>query len=274
MVTSNDVPINDLIQAIAKEFKEMPEMKAPEWAFYVKTGNHKERPPVDKDWWYTRAAAVLRTVSVRGPIGVNKLRSKYGGKKNMGVRPEHTVKGSGSIARKILQQLEIAKLIKQDKKGVHKGRIITAEGIALLNKASASVYKPTDKKEKPEATPVEKSAKPVEKIEKKADDAKKTSIKKDMKEKSEKVESKPTDKAKAAPAKSDEKNADDNDTKKIPVKTEEKVEVKEEKTEAPAEETPVEKAEEKAEKKVDVKEEKAEAKEKTEPSLKSEEKKE
>ncbi|RMF05326.1 30S ribosomal protein S19e [Candidatus Woesearchaeota archaeon] len=159
MVTMYDVPINDLIQEVAKELKGMSEIRAPEWAAYVKTGVHKERPPLQSDWWHIRAAAVLRTVAVRGPIGVSKIRAKYGGRKNRGVKPEHTYKGSGSIARKILQQLEAAGLVEQAAKGVHKGRVVTKKGLKLLNEAAKRIHKPAQKKEESKGETAKKAAK-------------------------------------------------------------------------------------------------------------------
>ncbi len=131
------VPQNDLIEEVALELQKM--IKAPEWAAFVKTGAHKERPPLRSDWWYVRAAAILRSVYLLGPIGVSKLRTKYGGKKNRGFKPERFVKGSGAVIRKILQQLEEQGLVKQGEKGVHKGRIITPKGVSLLSQAAKKV---------------------------------------------------------------------------------------------------------------------------------------
>ena len=48
-------------------------------------------------------------------------------------------KASGSILRKILQQLEAAGFVAKVKEGVHKGRIITPAGISLLAKAAARI---------------------------------------------------------------------------------------------------------------------------------------
>ena len=118
-------------------------IKQPEWAPYVKTGTHKERPPADKDWFYIRAASILRTIAMRGPIGVSKLRGKYGGRKNMGVQPDRFYDGSGNIIRKALQELDKAGLTIKAEKGVHKGRIITGKGQSLLAKAG---FKKTEKK--------------------------------------------------------------------------------------------------------------------------------
>ena len=123
---------NKLISKTAEKLKKIEQIKPPEWVAWVKTGVHKERPPIQKDWWYIRAAAILRSVYKLGPIGVSKLRTKYGGKKNRGMKPEEFRKGSGNIIRKILQQLESAGLIEKGKKGVHKGRIITPRGTKLL----------------------------------------------------------------------------------------------------------------------------------------------
>jgi small subunit ribosomal protein S19e len=121
---------NKLIDKVAEKLKDS--IEKPSWAPYVKTGVHKQRPPVDDDWWFKRAASILRAVDMKGPIGVSKLRTKYGGRKNRGVKPEHTFKASGKIIRTILQQLEEAKLIKQEATGVHKGRVTTNDGKKML----------------------------------------------------------------------------------------------------------------------------------------------
>lgn len=142
MVTVYDVPANELIAQAAAQLKKDKKVTPPAWAQFVKTGAHVERPPTDPDWWFMRAAAVLRRLYVsKGPMGVSKLRRKYGGRKNMGVAPERFVKGSGSVARKVLQQLEEAKLIEKKKDGLNKGRIISPAGRSLLDKAAKQVYK-------------------------------------------------------------------------------------------------------------------------------------
>lgn len=109
-------------------------IKMPEWAKYVKTGTSKQRPPEDQNWWYKRAAAILRTIYIRGPIGTNKLRVKYGSKKHRGSRPEEFRKASGKVIRHLLQQLELSGLVNQTEKSVHKGRAITASGKSFLDK--------------------------------------------------------------------------------------------------------------------------------------------
>lgn len=130
---------NELILALAKELKNIPECKMPEWAMFVKTGVAKDRTPMDSDWWYIRAASVLRKVTILGPIGVNKLRRKYGSKHRRGYKPSKFQKGSGKIIRVILQQLEKAGLIKQVVISGHKGRVADDKAIKLLAKVSKSL---------------------------------------------------------------------------------------------------------------------------------------
>jgi len=141
--TPYDVPPSILIERLAKYLKDnIDEVKPPEWAPYVKTGVHAERTPQNPDWWYIRCASLLRKVYIRGPIGVEHLRSEYGGRKDRGTRPEHARKGSGAIIRKALQQLEKAGLI-QTIKG--RGRVVTPQGRSLLDSLSADIKKQLEK---------------------------------------------------------------------------------------------------------------------------------
>ena len=162
--------VNEFIENLAVELKSFKEISAPEWAKFCKTGVHKELPPVRDDWWYIRVAAILRSVFRLGPVGTNKLRVKYGGRKNRGVKPEHHFDGSGSIIRKSLQQLEAAGLVKKEEKGKHKGRMVSAEGKKLLNKivgfkavkeAPVKEVKKEAVKEAPKAEPVKEEVKEV-----------------------------------------------------------------------------------------------------------------
>ena len=79
---------------------------------------------------------ILRKIYKDGPIGTNKLRSKYGSKKNRGHKPERFYLSSGKIIRTILQQLEKAEYVKQDKKGTYCGRVVTPKGKSFLDKLS------------------------------------------------------------------------------------------------------------------------------------------
>ncbi|MBS3817609.1 MAG: 30S ribosomal protein S19e [Candidatus Thermoplasmatota archaeon] len=129
MVTVYDVPPNKLIESVSEELKEMEEIQEPEWAMFVKTGVHKEKAPEQPDWWYKRVSAIFRSVYVEGPIGISRLKGKYGGKYRRGSKPNHVEKGSGSIIRKGLQQLESSGMIEKE----DDGRKITPEGQSFLN---------------------------------------------------------------------------------------------------------------------------------------------
>lgn len=135
MTSVYDVPAWQLIEATAEELKTLKPISPPDWAPFVKTGVAKELPPTRPDWWYIRAASVLRKIYIHGPLGTRKLKAAYSSKKNFGVRTEHPRPGSGSIARKILQQLESASLIEI----LPNGRQITANGMSFLDRLAAKV---------------------------------------------------------------------------------------------------------------------------------------
>ena len=169
MTTIYDTDPSLLIEKTAEELKKLDSIKAPVWAAFAKTGTHKERPPVKNDWWYTRAASILRQIYRFGPIGISKLRTMYGGKKNRGYKPEHFFKGSGSIIRKALQQLEKEGFVKQDLKSIHKGRLITSKGKKFLDgiASNISIVKVERAKEAPKEEIIKKEPKAEHKEDKK-----------------------------------------------------------------------------------------------------------
>ena len=135
-----DVPPDRLISRLAQYLKNVPEVKPPSWAIFVKTGANKDRPPMQEDWWYYRAAAVLRKLYLYGPVGIERLRTAFGYRAKIGGghRPERFRKAGGAIIRKILQQLEAAGLVQ---KVPREGRVLTAEGRRLLDKLSYEILK-------------------------------------------------------------------------------------------------------------------------------------
>src|SRR3989344_4940750 len=137
MATIYDVNTNNLIEKASEELKKL--VKQPSWALYVKTGAGRERPPVEKDWFYKRLASILRKIYLLGPIGVNRLKIRYGNRKNMGMAGERVYKGSGKIIRTCLQQLDKLQFIKTVEKGKHKGKIITGKGKSFLDKLAKQV---------------------------------------------------------------------------------------------------------------------------------------
>ncbi len=139
MTTPHDVPAQKFIDKLAKYLKEnVDQVQPPAWAQVAKTGSHVEKQPQNPDWWYIRAASVLRKVYAHEPIGLEKLRSDYGGRKGFGVTPNHASKAGGSNIRKILQQLEASGLLQTV---TPQGRRMTPKGRKLLQEIADDLHK-------------------------------------------------------------------------------------------------------------------------------------
>ena len=123
------------IESLKEQLKKDDSIEQPEWARFVKTGANVERPPSQPDWWYIRSAAILRKIYLNGPVGVQRLRTAFGGKKRRGHKPAHRKDAGGKIIRTMLQQLEKAGYIKQVDKP-RKGRVVTPKGQSLVDKCA------------------------------------------------------------------------------------------------------------------------------------------
>jgi small subunit ribosomal protein S19e len=145
MHTPYDVPADLLIKRLAEHLKKVPQIVPPLWSQYAKTGSHAERPPYDKDWWYIRCASLLRKIYIHGPIGLNDLRSEYGGRKKVGYALYHHRDAGGSAIRKPLQQLEQAGLVAKVR---GKGRVLTGKGRSLLDRLSTEIFNELVKEKK------------------------------------------------------------------------------------------------------------------------------
>lgn len=138
-----NVPADMIIKRTAKYLKEdVSEVAPAPWAVFTKTGSHREHTPQNPDWWYIRSASILRKIYINGPIGVARLRKKYGGRSRKGNIGKHRKSGGAAIIRVLLQQLEKAGLVKNVEK---KGRIMTNEGTALLDSLAAEIQKQLEK---------------------------------------------------------------------------------------------------------------------------------
>ena len=138
MPTFYDVPADALIDAVAERLADR--IDPPEWAAYAKSGANRELPPETDDFWYRRAASILRRVAKDGPVGVERLRTAYGGSKRgtnrYRVAPNRQADGSGNIIRTIIQQLEDEGLLEEQGSA---GRQVTAEGRQLLDTVAGEV---------------------------------------------------------------------------------------------------------------------------------------
>ena len=135
-MTIYDINAHEYNLKLAEALKAIPEFEKPEWVKFVKSGPAKERPIDDPDFWYKRAASILKQIYKKQKLGVNRLRTKYGSKKNRGFKPEKFKKAGGKIIRMILQQsdkagfTEITKIVKGSK--VRPGRQLTQSGKSFM----------------------------------------------------------------------------------------------------------------------------------------------
>jgi small subunit ribosomal protein S19e len=143
MTTVFDVPPALLIKRVGDRFKTDAKFAPPAWAKFAKTGVHREKVPVQADWWFPRVASIARKIYVHGPVGVMHLAAEYGGSRDRGSKPNKARLGSRSIVRAALKQLEGAGLV-QPLKG--KGRTITAAGRKLLDAAAHETSKELEQK--------------------------------------------------------------------------------------------------------------------------------
>ena len=145
MVTLYDVPADALIEALAETLDD--ELEAPEWARFAKSGPDREFPAEREDFWAIRAASVLRTVAINGPVGVERLATAYGGGKagsnRYGVAPRHRADGSRKVLRTLLQQLEDAGYLERPPND--EGRVVSAAGQSLLDTTAGQVLEDLDR---------------------------------------------------------------------------------------------------------------------------------
>lgn len=137
MATVYEVPAHKLIREASQDLKEKVKLKRPEWALFTKTGSHTERQPENEDWWWIRAASVLRKVYTNGPIGVQRLRTAYGGRKNRGYKPEKFRRAGGKNIRVILSEFDQLGFTEK----IRGGRKITPKGQSYLDKIAGNILK-------------------------------------------------------------------------------------------------------------------------------------
>jgi len=132
-----DVEPEELIKLASGELKKYKEMTPPSWTAFAKTGAGKERAPEQKDWYYIRAASVLRKLYTGSPVGISRLRGMYSSKKNRGVKPPRVYKTSGALIRKILKSFETLGFVSKTKRG----RVLTPKGTSFLDKVALQTAK-------------------------------------------------------------------------------------------------------------------------------------
>lgn len=134
MVTVYDVKASDIIGLAAERLKD--KIKKPAYMSFVKSGSGRERMPSNANFWYVRSASILRQVYMNGPVGVSRLRTRYGNKKEHVVHRKHHVKAGGSIIRDALIELGKVGYVKNTKAG----RVITPQGRSFIDKICKELY--------------------------------------------------------------------------------------------------------------------------------------
>ncbi len=139
MITAKMVPPDLLIKRLAEYLKEnVKEVQPAEWSFYAKTASYNERVPDNpEEWWYIRAASLLRKLYIRRTIGIERLRKEYSWRKRRGAKPPRSVKAPGHAMRLMLRQLEKAGLVMK----TQKGRTLSPKGRSLLDRLSYEIFK-------------------------------------------------------------------------------------------------------------------------------------
>ena len=133
MTTVYDVDAEDLVHVAAEKLKDST--KAPEYISFVKSAPGRERQPDDPDFWYVRCASILRQVYMNGPVGISTLRTRYGSRKDHVVHRHHHMRAGSKIIRDAFHELEKLKYVKNS----GKGRVITPDGKAFLDKISSEI---------------------------------------------------------------------------------------------------------------------------------------
>ncbi|CAM9763903.1 unnamed protein product [Lampetra fluviatilis] len=142
-ITVKDVNQQEFVKALAAFLKKSGKLKKPDWVDTVKLAKHKELAPYDGDWYYVRAASVVRHLYLRGGVGVGAMTKIYGGRQRNGTKPSHFSRGSKNVARKVLQSLESLKMVEKDPTG---GRRLTPTGQRDLDRIAGQVAGATPKK--------------------------------------------------------------------------------------------------------------------------------
>ncbi len=130
-----DVPPDALIGRMAIILKDEG-IPAPDWIPFVKTGVHADKPPQDREWWYTRCASLLRKIYLHGPVGVNELCRGYGGGKPRGYGAAHHRDAGGAIIRNAIHGLEKLGYVE---KVESKGRIVSRQGMQKLDRLATDI---------------------------------------------------------------------------------------------------------------------------------------
>eukprot|EP00768_Dysnectes_brevis_P000457 gnl/Dysnectes_brevis/109_a130_11433.p1 GENE.gnl/Dysnectes_brevis/109_a130_11433~~gnl/Dysnectes_brevis/109_a130_11433.p1 ORF type:complete len:144 (+),score=31.29 gnl/Dysnectes_brevis/109_a130_11433:33-464(+) len=136
-VCLKDVPAELFVDAFAAQLKSEGAFKQPAYTEYAKTGACRDRVPESDDWYFVRAAAVLRRLYVRRNVGVGAFTKVFGTAYTTKCAPQHFKRSSSKVIRNILQQYEALGYVTQPRNG--SGRVMTRKGQKIVDQFSKSL---------------------------------------------------------------------------------------------------------------------------------------
>ena len=131
-----EIESDKLVKRAADKLREQKIAK-PAYVDYVKSGAGRDRAPTDDTFWYMRCASILRQTYVNGPIGIAKLRVRYGNRMRHTVAHPHHKRAGGSIIKDAFDTLEKIGYISKTKEG----RVISNKGRSFLDGVANELLK-------------------------------------------------------------------------------------------------------------------------------------
>ena len=141
-----DVPSNKFINQLASFLKEKNIIKIPKYAPLVKSSRANDCEPINPDYFYYKAAAIVRKLYITKSknIGVGSLRVMFSKKERRGSQPPKTFRAGGKIIREIVIQLKNADYIKNyggKDDETNSGLYLTKNGRSQLDKITSGLMK-------------------------------------------------------------------------------------------------------------------------------------
>ena len=101
VLTVLDVPSNKFINQLASFLKEKNIIKIPKYAPLVKSSRANDCEPINPDYFYYKAAAIVRKLYITKSknIGVGSLRVMFSKKERRGSQPPKTFRVGGKIIK-------------------------------------------------------------------------------------------------------------------------------------------------------------------------------
>lgn len=128
------------VAKLAAHLKNERKLTPGAWTIFAKTAAAKVISPTDQDWYYIRAASMLRQAYNKGSLGTNACRNLYGCAKNGKSVPHHFSLASGKIHREILRGLVSAGYMKvEDRNDQCPRRVLSPQGKRALEQLAHSL---------------------------------------------------------------------------------------------------------------------------------------